>query len=55
MSLIKIIANGIELDFVKETLTIRKENNALIRNFKVSHSNFPFLTNILFLISLYLF
>lgn len=43
MSLIKIIANGIEIDFVKESLTIRKENNALIRNFKVAHSNFPFL------------
>lgn len=43
MSLIRIVANDLELDFVKETLTIRKENNALIRSFKVSHSNFPFL------------
>lgn len=43
MSLIKLVASGIELDFVKETLSIRKENNAMIRNFKVAHSNFPFL------------
>jgi len=43
MSLIKIIANNIELDIVKETLTITKENNSLINDFKVSFSNFPFL------------
>lgn len=43
MSLLKIVANNYELDFVKESLTIRKENNAMIRNFKVSHSTFPFL------------
>lgn len=43
MSLIRIEKDGIILDFVKESLTIRKENNALIRNFKVSHSTFPFL------------
>lgn len=43
MSLIRIVANDIELDFVKETLTVKKENNAMIRNFKVSHSTFPFL------------
>ena len=43
MSLIKIIANGLELDFVKETLSIKKENNALIRDFKVSYSSVPFL------------
>lgn len=43
MSLIKIISNNIELDIVKETLTIIKENNALITDFKVSYSNFPFL------------
>jgi hypothetical protein len=40
---IKIIANNIELDFVKETLSIKKENNALNRDFKVSHSSIPFL------------
>jgi hypothetical protein len=43
MSLIKIVANDIELDFVKETLSIKKENTALSRDFKVSHSSFPFL------------
>jgi hypothetical protein len=43
MSLIKIIANSIELDFVKETLSIKKENNALNRDFKVSYSSIPFL------------
>ncbi|MFV5696700.1 hypothetical protein ACM55G_14820 [Flavobacterium sp. LB3P122] len=43
MSLIKIIANNIELDFVKETLSIKKENNALSRDFKVSYSSIPFL------------
>lgn len=43
MSLIKIIANNIELDIVKETLTIIKENNAFIDDFKVSYSDFPFL------------
>ena len=43
MGLIRIVANGIELDIVKETLTITKENNALSNDFKVSYSNFPFL------------
>lgn len=43
MAIIRIVKDNLELDFVKETLSIRKENNALIRNFKVSHSNFPFL------------
>ena len=43
MSLIKIIANGTELDIVKETLTITKENNSFTNDFKVSCSNFPFL------------
>jgi hypothetical protein len=43
MSLIKIIAKNIELDFVKETLSIKKENNALNRDFKVSYSSIPFL------------
>lgn len=43
MSLIKIIANNIEIDFVKDTLTIKSENNALSRDFKVSASSYPFL------------
>lgn len=43
MALIQIFANGIALDFVKETLSIKKENNALITDFKVSHSSVPFL------------
>jgi len=43
MSLIKIIANGIELNFVKETLTIKKDNNSFILDFKISHSSVPFL------------
>lgn len=43
MSLIKIIANDIELDVVKETLTISRENNAMINDFKVSYSQYPFL------------
>ena len=43
MSLLKIIANDTEIDFVKETLSIKTENNALSRDFKVSASNYPFL------------
>lgn len=43
MSLIKIFANNIELDFVKDTLSIKKENNALIRDFKLAYSTIPFL------------
>jgi len=43
MSLIKIVANGIEIDFVRESLSIKKENNALNRDFKVSYSSIPFL------------
>lgn len=43
MSLLKIIANDYELDSVKETLNIKKENNALSAEFKVSHSSVPFL------------
>ncbi len=43
MSLIKIFANDIELDFVKDSLSIKKENTALTRDFKVAHSTFPFL------------
>ncbi len=43
MGLIKIIANNIEIDFVKETLSIKTDNNALSRDFKVSASSYPFL------------
>lgn len=43
MGLIKIIANNIELDFVKESLSIKTENNALSRDFKVSATSYPFL------------
>lgn len=43
MSLIKIIANGLELDIVTETLKIVKENNSFIIDFTVSYSNYPFL------------
>ena len=43
MSLIKIIANNIELDVVKETLTITKENTSMSSDFKVACSDFPFL------------
>jgi len=43
MGVLKIFANGIELDYVNETLTLKKENNAFIQDFKVAHSSFPFL------------
>jgi len=43
MGVLKIYANGIELDYVNETLTLKKENNAFIQDFKVTHSSFPFL------------
>lgn len=43
MASIKIIANGLEIDYVRETLSVKKENTALSRNFKISHSSVPFL------------
>lgn len=43
MELIKITKNGINLDFKKDTLSIRKENNSYSTDFKISHSSFPFL------------
>jgi hypothetical protein len=43
MGLLHIFANGIELDYVNDTLTLKKENNAFIQDFKVTHSSFPFL------------
>lgn len=43
MSLIKIVANGIELDYVKESLTLKVENNGFSSSFKAKHNSFPFL------------
>jgi hypothetical protein len=43
MASIQIFANGIVLDFVHDSLTVNRENNAFITDFKVSHSSFPFL------------
>ena len=43
MAIIRIVANGIELDFVRETLKIKKENNSFIPTFKVSYNSYPFL------------
>lgn len=43
MGIIRIFANGIELDYVRESLRIKKESNAFITDFKASHSSFPFL------------
>lgn len=43
MALIRIFANGIELDFVNDTLTLKEENNAFITDFKATYSTYPFL------------
>lgn len=43
MSLIKLYASGVSIDFVKESLSIKKENNSFTSDFKVSHSSYPFL------------
>lgn len=43
MSTLKVIANGIALDFIKETLTLKRENNAMIRDFRINYSTNPFL------------
>lgn len=43
MALIQIIANGITLDYVKETLTIREDNTALFGDLKMQYANHPFL------------
>lgn len=43
MSIVRIFANDIELNFKKDSLTLKKENNALSQDFKVTHSSFPFL------------
>lgn len=43
MSIIRIFANDIELNFKKNSLTLKKENNSLSQDFKVTHSSHPFL------------
>lgn len=43
MGIIRIFANGIELDYRRESLKVKKESNAFITDFKVSHSSYPFL------------
>lgn len=40
---LKIIANGIELDYVKESLKLKRDNNAMIRDFRINYSSNPFL------------
>jgi hypothetical protein len=44
MAFIKIFTeDGLEIDFKKDSLTLKKENNAFSSDFKVPHSVFPFL------------
>ena len=44
MSLIKIFSlTGIEIEYKKDSLSLKKENNSLSSDFKVPHSSFPFL------------
>jgi hypothetical protein len=43
MAIIRIIANDIELDFVRESLKIKRENNAFTESLKISHTVHPFL------------
>jgi hypothetical protein len=44
MGLIKILASdGTELDYVKETLTLREDTNTLFTTFKLQYANNPFL------------
>jgi hypothetical protein len=44
MALIKIFStSGIEIEYKKDSLTLKKENNSLSSDFKVPHSSFPFL------------
>lgn len=43
MSIIRIFSNDLEIEFKKSTLTLKKENNSLSTEFKVTHSSFPFL------------
>lgn len=44
MALVKIYSTtGIEIEYKKDSLTLKKENNSLSSDFKVPHSQFPFL------------
>lgn len=41
--MIKIVKDGIEIDFVRETLNVSSENNAMSLDFKSNHTSYPFL------------
>jgi len=43
MKRIKILKNGIFLDIVKQTMSLKYENNALSTDFKGNYSSYPFL------------
>jgi hypothetical protein len=43
MGLIKIFFGDIELDYKKDTLSLKRENNALSTDFTATYSSFPFL------------
>lgn len=43
MRSIRIVVNDIELDYVEKTLSLKKDNNSFSSDFKVAHSQFPFL------------
>lgn len=44
MGLIKIYSqSGVEIEYQKNSLTLKKENNSMSSDFKVPHSSFPFL------------
>lgn len=44
MSLVKIYSTtGVEIEYKKDSLSLKKENNSLSSDFKVPHSQFPFL------------
>lgn len=44
MALVKIFSlEGVEIEYKKDSLSLKKENNSLSSDFKVPHSQFPFL------------
>ena len=44
MALVKIYSlQGVEIEYKKDSLSLKKENNSLSSDFKVPHSQFPFL------------
>lgn len=44
MALVKIFSlQGVEIEYKKDSLSLKKENNSLSSDFKVPHSQFPFL------------